>query len=72
MSILATYPGAIILIVLGIVVIKFNYKEFKQKREFRSNNDFFGVEIKGYVFGISLILFGLILLYTLIFTNTYD
>jgi hypothetical protein len=72
MSILATYPGAIILILFGSFLIHYTYKEFKKKRETGKNYDIMGVEIQGYASGGFAIVLGFIILYLLIFTNVYD
>jgi hypothetical protein len=66
-SLIFTIPGALILIALGILLIRYIHKDIKRKRENDKDNFLFAIGIEGYAAGGGAIILGLIILFGLIF-----
>lgn len=74
---LMTYPGAIISFVGGLLLFVYNLRESKKEKEKEKKSPaefapFSAVLLRGFVVSIILIIYGLIILYFLIFTNDFE
>lgn len=67
-QLLNTYPGAIILILSGILFFRYNIRDAR-KRKLNKEEDLFSVGVRGFGISIMLIFGGTIILYLLLFTD---